>query len=163
MPSMFTDLNDIHIGSVAVADATTETTSAIEDMADYDEITWIVLFEDVDAAAVLTLQPKSNTADHLTVPAPVAISVVGGTVSGAVTAVVTTGASVITEASANLDNLMAVVNVAKSKISARYVFLSITATVESFAIASIITIKSRAGSVPVTQSTDVASLVKAAS
>jgi len=160
---MFTDLNDIQIGSVAVADGTAEALTAVEDMADYDEITWIVLFEDVDAAAVLTLAPKSNTADSTSTPTPVAISLVGGTVSGAVTAVVTTGASVITEASGNLDNLMAVVNVAKSKISARYVFLSITATVESFAIASIITIKSRAGSVPVTQSTDVASLVKSTS
>jgi len=160
---LFSEANDIHIGKVAVADGTSEVQTAIEDMAGYDEITFLVLLGDVDTAAVLTFQVEENTASSVSSPAPTDIDIDGGSVSGAVTAVITTGGSVLTEASGNLDNKLVVVNVARNLITKRYVFLSITATVESFEIVSIITIKSRPRNKKITQSTDVASLTIAAS
>lgn len=160
---LFSESHDIQIGKVAVADGTAEVLTAVEDMAGYDEIAFLVLLGDVDTAAVLTFQPKENTASSTSSPTPTAISVASGSVSGAVTAVITTGGSVLTEDTANLDNKLVVVNVARNKISKRYVFLSITATVESFEIVSIITIKSRPRDKKVAQSTDVASLTIAAS
>jgi hypothetical protein len=160
MPSLFTEKNAITLGSVLVADTTAETKSAVEDMSNYDEITFLVALGDVDAAAVLTFTVKENTANSTTSPSPTAVSVASGTVSGAVTAVVTTGAAVITESSGNIDNKIVAINVKRNAISQRYVFLSITATVESYEVNSIITIKSAPRSEPLTQGTDVVSLTK---
>lgn len=148
------------IGKVAVADTTAETTTAVEDMQGFDGIRYIVVFQDVDAAAVLTLQPKENTANSVSSPTPTAVAVTAGNVSGAVTAVVTTGAAVLTEAAGNLDNKAVIIDIKKSQLSKRYQFLSITATVESYELIGIITEKYAAGQLPVTQSADVASLVK---
>lgn len=162
MSCHLTDTVVTSLGKVAVADGTSETTTAVEDMAGYDGIRYIVTFGDVDAAAVLTLAPKENTASSVSSPTPTAVSLVGGVVAGAVTAVVTTGAAVLTESSGNLDNKVVVIDVLKTAMSKRYQFLSITATVESYEIVSIITEKYRARNTPVTQDSVVVSTVKAA-
>ena len=151
------------LGSGAVSDTTSETTTAVEDMQGFDGIRFVVAFGDVDASAVLTLQPKENTASSTSSPTPTAIDISNGAVSGAVTAVITTGASVLTESSGNLDNLIVVVDVKKNEISKRYVFLSITAATESYEIVSIITERYHARELPVTIDDDNVSLVTAAS
>ena len=151
------------LGKGAVADGTSEVLTAVEDMQGFDGIRFIVAFGDVDVAAVLTLQPKENTASSTSTPTPTAINISNGVVAGAVTAVITTGASVLTESSGNLDNLIAVVDVKKNEMSKRYVFLSITATVESFEIVSITTERYHARDLPVSLDSDIVSYVKAAS
>ena len=151
------------LGKGAVSDTTSETLTAVEDMEGFDGIRFIVSFGDVDAAAVLTLQPKENTADSTSSPTPTSIDISGGIVSGAVTAVITTGAAVLTESSGNLDNKTVVVDVKRLDMSKQFVFLSITAATESYEIVSIITEKYHARSRPVTQSLDVTSLVRSAS
>lgn len=147
------------LGKVAVADGTSEVLSAVEDMEGFDGIRYIVVFGDVDTAAVLTLQPKENTANSTSSPTPTAVSVASGVVSGAVTAVVTTGASVITESGGNLDNKICIVDVLRSPISKRYHFLSITVADESFEIVAIITEKYCTRSLPVSVDADVVSQV----
>lgn len=127
------------LGSGAVADTTSETTTAVEDMQGFDGIRWIVSFGDVDASAVLTLQPKENSASSTSSPTPTAIDVSNATLGGTVTPVITTGAVVITEASGNLDNKTVIVDVQGAMFSKRYAFLSITATTESYEIVSIVT------------------------
>ena len=152
------------LGKGAVADGTSEVLTAVEDMQGFDGIRFIVSFGDVDAAAVLTLQPKENTASSTSSPTPTSINISNGAVSGAETAVITTGASVLTEDGAgSLDNKTVIVDIKKNEISKRYVFLSLTATVESFEIVSIITERYHARSLPVTIDGDVVSQVTAAS
>lgn len=161
MNGIFTETHQIQLGSDLVADTTAETLSSIEDMEGYDEITFLVKLGDVDAAAVLTLAVKENTASSSSSPTPTAISLASANVSGAVTAVVTTGAAVLTESSGNLDDKIIAITVSKSQISKRYVFLSVTVATESYEIDAIITIKSKPRTVPVTQPTDVVSCVEA--
>jgi hypothetical protein len=161
MNSLFTERNVISLGKDLVADGTSEVTSAVEDMAGYDEITFLVKLGDVDAAAVMTFALKENTASHVSSPTPTGVTQVAGTPFGAA-GVITAGNIVITEASGNIDDKIIVVTARHQALSKRYVFLSITATVESFEIDSIITIKSKARSEPVTQSSDVYAVGRAA-
>ena len=151
------------LGKTAVADGTSEVLTAVEDMQGFDGIRFIVALGDVDAAAVLTLQPKENTASSTSSPTPTAINVSNGKVSGAVTAVITTGGMVVTEDTANIDDKILIIDVKKNEMSKRYVFLSITVTVESFVVIAIITERYHARKLPATIDTDVASLVTAAS
>lgn len=162
MTMLLSDQVVTSLGSGAVADTTSETLTAVEDMEGFDGIRYIVSLGDVDAAAVLTLQPKENTADSTSSPTPTAVSLASATVGGAVTGVVTTGALVITESSGNLDNKTVIIDIAKSAMTKRYQFLSITATVESYEIVSIITEKYRARSVPVSQASVVVTHAKRA-
>jgi len=160
---LFSDKYQVQLGSDLVADGTSEVLTAVEDMAGFDEITFLVKMGDVDAAAVLTFTVKENSASSTSSPTPTAVSLAAGSVSGAVTAVVTTGGAVLTEASGNLDDKIIAITVAGSVLTKQYVFLSITCTVESHEIDAIITIKGKARSLPVTQPTDVVSLVTRAS
>lgn len=162
MNSLLTEECSIDVVKLAVADGTAEVLTDVIDMQGYDELTYVVIHGDVDAAAVMTYQPKENTANSTSSPTPTAVSLASGTDSGSVDAVLTTGAAVITESSGNLDNKAIVINIAKNKLGARYHFLSITCTVESHEIVAIIAIRSKARSVPVTQGTDVVCTVKAA-
>lgn len=150
------------LGKTAVADTTSETLTAVEDMAGFDGIRYIIEFGDVDAAAVLTLQPKENTASSTSSPTPTAVSLAGAVVAGAVTATVTTGAAVITESSGNLDNKKVIIDILKSSMTKRYQFLSITVATESYEIVSITTEKYRTRGLPVTQDSGCVSLVKVA-
>ena len=112
---MFTEQNEIHLSSDLVADGTSEVLTAVEDMEGFDEITFIVDLGDVDAAAVLTFTVKENTANSTSSPTPTAV---------------TDAAAVLTESGGNLDDKLVVINVKGRGLTKRYVFLSITATVE---------------------------------
>lgn len=144
MSGLFHELNRVSLGKTAVADTTSETDSAVEDMQDFEEITFIVNLGDVDAAAVMTFAVKENTASSTSSPTPTAVTL--GTVSGLGS--VGSGALVITEDSGNLDNKTLVITVKKSVLTKRYVFLAITATTESYEVVSIQTIKSAAKKLP---------------
>lgn len=160
MADTFLERNCISLGKTLVADGTAEVTTAVEDMSGFDEITFIVLHGDVDAAAVMTYTVKENTASSTSSPAPTAIT---GTVVTGTGATIATGALTITESSGNLDNKILAITVSHSALSKRYVYLSITCTVESHEVNGIITIKSRAKSSPVTHGSDVVATLQAAS
>ena len=68
--------------------------------------------------------------------------------------VITSGALVVTEDSANLDNKTVLITVGRSNLSKRYVFLSITAATESYEV-NAITILKKPRTVPVTQPSNV--------
>ena len=70
---------------------------------------------------------------------------------------------VVTEDTANLDDKTLILDVKRLDIRKRYVFLSITVTVESFVVISIITEKYHSRGRAVSQSSDVVSLVRSAS
>jgi hypothetical protein len=157
MPALFAQRHKITLGKDLVADTTAETTSAVEDMSGYDEITFLVKLGDVDAAAVMTFTVKENTASSVSSPAPTAVAITAAS-AGTITA----GALVVTESSGNIDDKIFAITVRKQSLSKQYVFLSITATVESYEVDAIITLKSVARAVPVTQGSDVYSVATAA-
>lgn len=143
----------VTLGKDLVADTTAETTSAVEDMSGYDEVTWIVKLGDVDAAAVLTFAVKQNTASSVSSPTPTAVamtSVSAGTL--------TSGNLVVTESSGNIDDKIFIITA--RKFTNQYVFLSITATVESYEVDAIICLKSKSHGAPVTQSSDVFAIAR---
>lgn len=139
------------------ADTTAETKSAVVDTAGFEEFIWLVDLGDVDAAAVLALTVKENTANSTTSPTPTAVNLSIGDVAGAVTGVITTGALVLTESSGNLDNKLIEIAVDQNMLTKQYVFLSITATVESYEVNSGLCLKCRPRRKPVTITTDVVS------
>lgn len=148
---LFIERNQIQLGKDLVADTTDETLSAVEDMQGFDEITFLVKLGDVDAAAVLTFAVKENTAASTSSPTPTAVAL-DAVSAGALTS----GNLVVTESGGNLDDKIIAITVKGSKLTKRYVFLSITAATESYEVDSIITIKGgRVGSLPVTQPSDV--------
>lgn len=155
MTSLMFEEEVVTLGSDLVSDGTSEVTTAVEDMQDYDEIEFRVWHGDVDAAAVMTYTAKENTASSTSSPTPTAITLTNASGTGAT---ISSGAGTITESSGNLDDKCIRINIPKHKLSKRYVFLSITATVESFEIDKIETVKRRARNLPVTQSSDVAAV-----
>lgn len=151
------------LGKDLVADTTAETDTAVEDMTGFDEITWFVLFGDVDPLAVITFAVKENTASSTSSPTPTAIALTAlPTNPSAVAAVLTSGNAVATEASANLDDKIVAITVRRQALTKQYCFLAITATVESYEIDKILCVKRCAHSVPVSQGTDVALIATAA-
>lgn len=158
MSALFTEMYQVQLGSDLVADTTSETTTTVEDMAGYDEITYIVKFGDVDAAAVLTLTLKENTASSTSSPTPTAV-----TLTSTSAGVITNGAVVLTESSGSLDDKIVVITAKHQALSKQYVFLSITATVESYEVDTIIALKGRPRAIPVTQPSDVAAYASVAS
>lgn len=158
MAGLFTEYNQIQLGSDLVADTTGETTSAVEDMAGFDEIVFIVKLGDVDSSAVLTFAVKENTASSTSSPTPTAVAMT--TVSAGT---LTSGNLVVTESGGNLDDKLIVICAKRNAMSKQYVFLSITAATESYEVDSIITFKSSAREVPVTQPSDVYAVASAAS
>jgi hypothetical protein len=160
MADTFIESNCVSLGKDLVADTTAEVLSAVEDMSGYDEIVFIVKHGDVDAAAVMTYTVKENTASSTSSPTPTSIT---GTVVTGTGATISSGALTITESSGNLDDKIIIICVSHSSISKRYVFLSITCSAESHEVDSIITIKRRAKSLPVTQPSDVVATLQAAS
>lgn len=156
---LFSQEHVVSLGKTAVADTTSETLTAVLDMQGFDEATFIVHFGDVDAAAVLTFTVKENTASSTSSPTPTAVTLTSESGSGGITS----GNNVFTEDTGNIDNKTVIINVAKNAMSKRYVFLSITATTESYEIVAITSIQSRPRVKPVTQSSDVVSTAIAAS
>lgn len=160
MADTFLERNCITLGKDLVADGTAEVLTAVEDMSGYDEITFLVKHGDVDAAAVMTYTVKENTASSTSSPTPTTVT---GTVVSGTGATISSGALTITESSGNLDDKIIAITVGHSSLSKRYVFLSITCSVESHEVDSIITIKSKAKSLPVTQSSDVVATLQGVS
>lgn len=161
MSGIWQDENAVTLGSDLVADTTAETLSAVADGAGFDQTTFLVKLGDVDAAAVLTFAVKENTASSTSSPTPTAVAL--DRISSSVSGVITSGNVVLTESSGNLDGKIVLITVTHSGASKRYLFLSITATVESYEVGFIGIIQSRSRTVPVTQSSDVvasASLAK---
>jgi hypothetical protein len=161
MADLLTERAVIQRGCNLVTDTTAETKSAVADMSGFDEITFAVELEDVDAAAVLTFTVKENTANSTTSPSPTTVTLTDIPINS-VTAVITTGALVITESSANIDQKTILITVSHSALSKRYVFLSITAATESYEVNSITIIKTRAKSLPVSQASNVVAAAQAA-
>jgi len=153
----FHEQYEVQLGADLVADTTNETTSAVEDMAGFDEITFLVKLGDVDAAAVLTFAVKENSASSVSSPTPTAVAL-DAVSAGALTS----GNLVLTESSGNLDDKIIVITVKGSKLTKRYVFLSITATQESYEVDAIITLKGRPKNSPVTQPSDVVAVARGA-
>lgn len=140
----------VQLGLDLTADGTADVDSAVEDMEGFDEIMFMVKLGDVDAAAVLTFTVKENTASSVSSPTPTDVD------CDAVTAgALTSGNLVVTESSGNLDDKIILINVKKDALSKRYCFLRISATVESFEVDAIITVKKQARNLPVTQPSDV--------
>lgn len=160
MADTFLERNAISLGKTLVADGTSEVLTAVEDMSGYDEITFCILHGDVDAAAVMVYTVKENTANSTSSPTPTTIT---GTVVTGTGATIATGALTITESSGNLDDKMLVISISHSALSKRYVFLSITCTVESHEINGIMVFKSRAKSLPVSHGSAVVATMQAAS
>lgn len=159
MSALFYENAKITLGKDLVADTTSETLSAVADMANFDEVTFVVKFGDVDAAAVLTLAVKENTANSTSSPTPTAVTLVN--VSSAA-GVITSGNLVLTESGNNLDDKIVLITVKRNALSKRYVFLSITATVESYEVDYIGITQSCPRTIPVTQSSDVVATANAA-
>ncbi len=162
MNGLLTENYILLAGNDLVADTTSETDSSVVDMANSDEVTFLVRLGDVDAAAVLTFTVKENTASSTSSPTPTAVSMTAASVAGAVTPVMTTGAAVFTESSGNLDQKLIAVTVKRQVLTKQYVFLAITATVESYEVNSLVIVKN-SKELPVTQGTTVASIVKSVS
>lgn len=160
MADTFLERNCISLGSDLVADGTAEVLTSVEDMSGYDEITFLVKHGDVDTAAVMTYTVKENTANSTSSPTPTSVT---GTVVTGTGATISSGALTITESSGNLDDKIIAITVGASSLTKRYVFLSITCSVESHEIDSIITIKSKARSLPVTQSSSVVATLQGVS
>lgn len=158
MNAMLPEVAKFTLAKDLVADGTAEVLTAVHDMEGFDELTFVVDLGDIDAAAVLTFAVKENTASSTSSPTPTAVALTSVS-AGALTS----GNLVVTESSGNLDDKLIVLTVARSTITKRYVFLSITATVESFEIDSILAIQRLARTLPVTQSSDVYAVGKAAS
>lgn len=156
MKPLFHEQHEIQRGSNAVADTTSETTSAVADLEDVDDVTFAVELGDVDSAAVLTFTVKENTANSTSSPTPTQVTL--DSKSGD-EGVITSGALVLTEDTAgNLDNKTVLITVGRANLSKRYVFLSITATTESYEVNAITIIKSRQKRRPVTQPSNVISI-----
>lgn len=160
MAETFLERNSISLGKTLVADGTAEVLTAVEDMSGYDEITFIILHGDVDAAAVMTYTVKENTASSTSSPTPTSVT---GTVVTGTGATISSGALTITESSGNLDNKLLAITVGHSSLSKRYVFLSITCSAESHEINGIITVKSRSKSLPVSHGSDVVATLQGVS
>lgn len=153
---LFPEYNKISIGKDLVADGTSEVLTAVFDMQDWGEITFLVDHGDVDSAAVMTYTVKENTASSTSSPTPTAVTI--GTVSAGT---ITSGALVITNTPDTLlDDKIICINVSKQAITKRYVFLSITCSAESHEVDSIIAIQSKPRKLAFTQSTDVYSIAK---
>lgn len=157
MAAMLHEVVAVSLGKTAVADTTSETTSAVVDLANADEVLFVVNFEDVDAAAVLTFTLKENTASSTSSPAPTTVSLDTVMTNLAATSLgaISSGALVITESSDNLDNKTVLIAAKKSAFSKRYVFLSVTVADESYALVSIQTLVGGYKKLPATHGSEV--------
>lgn len=155
MAGMMFEEEVILLGKDLVADGTSEVVTNVIDMQNADEVEFRVWHGDVDAGAVMTYTLKENTASSTSSPTPTAVTLTDAAGTGAS---ISSGALTITESSGNLDDKCIRVNVKKHKLSKRYVFLSITATVESFEIDKIeVALRSNRRE-PITQNSAVAAV-----
>lgn len=155
MPSMLFESDLVLLGKDLVADGTAEVLTNVIDMQNYDEVEFRVWHGDVDAAAVMVYTLKENTASSTSSPAPTAVTLTTAAGTGAT---ISSGALTITESSGNLDDKCIRINIHKRKLSKRYVFLSITCTVESHEIDKIEVVCRKARGEPITQDSAVAAV-----
>lgn len=127
----------ITVVSPAAAAAQTAIDSSILDMSGYEGVMFVALLGDVTATSVLTLTAKGNSANHLTVPAPVT--------QGA-TAAFTAGA-------ADADSKALMVDVYKPAL--RYMFANLTRTTADAIVGGIIAIQYSSVNKPTTQDASV--------
>ena len=135
------------------ADTTSPTNTAVVDTQGYDEVEFRIWHGDVDAAAVMTYTVYENTANSTSGGTAVTLATAAGT-----GATISSGALTITEASGNLDDKCIRINVSHMALTKRYVFVTISATVESYEIDKAEAIKRRARNLPITDSSDVAAV-----
>ena len=127
----------ITVVSPAAVAATTAIDSSILDMTGYEGVMFIALTGDVTATSDLTLTVKGNTANHLTVPAPV---------TQKATTLFTAGAS-------DADSKALMVDVYKPAL--RYVFANLTRATANAVIGGIIAIQYNAKTKPTSQDASV--------
>ena len=113
----------ITVVSPAAAAAQTAIDSSILDMQGYEGVMFIALTGDVTTASVLTLTVKGNTANHLTVPAPVTQK----------------ATSAFTADGTSADSKALVVDLYKP--ATRYVFANLTRTAADAIIGGIIAVQ----------------------
>lgn len=138
-----------------VADGTSEVTTGLIDMSNADEVMFIVAHGDVDAAAAMVYTLKENTASSVSSPTPTTVTLTTASGTGAA---ISSGTLTITESSGNLDDKLILVGATKKQLSKRYVFLSITCSVESHEIDKIIALVRRNDTEPTTQGSTVAAI-----
>lgn len=127
----------ITVVSPAAAAAQTAIDSSILDMTGYEGVMFIALLGDVTATSALTLTAKGNSANHLTVPAPVS--------QGATT--------LFTAAAADADSKALMVDIYKPAL--RYIFANLTRTTADAIVGGIIAIQYNAKTKPTTQDASV--------
>jgi hypothetical protein len=127
----------ITVVSPAATAATSAIDSSILDMSGYEGVMFIALTGDVTATSDLTLTVKGNSANHLTVPAPV---------TQKATTLFAAGAS-------DADSKALVVDVYKPAL--RYVFANLTRATANAVIGGIIAIQYNAKSKPTTNDASV--------
>jgi len=131
--------NDVKITVVSPAAAAAQTAidSSILDMQGYEGVMFVALTGDVDATCALTLTAKGNSANHLTVPAPVTQK----------------ATTLFTADATSADSKALVVDVYKPAL--RYVFANLTRTTANAIIGGIIAIQYKAGNKPTTNDASV--------
>jgi len=124
--------NDVKITVVSPAAAAAQTAidSSILDMQGYEGVMFIALLGDVDATSALTLTVKGNTANSLTVPAPVTQK----------------ATTLFTADATSADSKALVVDLYKPAL--RYVFANLTRTTANAIVGGIIAIQYKAGLKP---------------
>lgn len=145
------------LGSADVAAGTTETTSAVIDAADAEEVVFELNLGDCTSGSVITCTVKENTASSVSSPTPSQVALTAVTSSGPSTAVViTSGSVVVTAGASDCDDKTVLISVAGSALTKRYCFLSVTPATQNAAINNIdIYVKRR--NHPVTQTSSVIS------
>lgn len=127
----------VTVVSPAAVAATTAIDSSILDMSGYEGVMFIALTGDVTATSDLTLTVKGNSANHLTVPAPVTQKATTLFAAGA----------------ADADSKAIMVDVYKPAL--RYVFANLTRATANAVIGGIIAIQYEAKTKPTTQDASV--------
>lgn len=133
----------VSVVSGAAAAAQTAIDSSILDMKGFHGVIFIALLGDVTDTSVLTLTAKGNSANHLTVPAPV-----------------TQASATFTAGATSADNKILMVDVSEPMLE--YAFASLTRTTANAVVGGIIAIQYSADLKPTVQdATVIASAVAA--
>lgn len=150
-------------GNLAAA-GQSEVKSAVVDMTDFDELEYVVTFGDNVSGSVITITAKENTANSTTSPTPTAItlSLVSSASGLGTAAAISNGSLVITAAASDTDSKVVIISIKKSAMTKQYQFLSVTPATQNAVIASINIHQRSAKKVPVTQSSSVIAVARAA-
>jgi hypothetical protein len=153
---VFSENHVIQDGVGAVAATLAATNTAVLDMAGHDQVTFLVRFGTIVAGSVITLAVKENTASSTTVPTPTGI-----TLASTSAGVITGGNLVITDVGGATSNKIVAITASRNALSKQYVFLTVSATVANYSLASIIALQDKSRSVPSTQPAAVVAVAQA--